>query len=471
MLVALLLSAAHAAGPHPVGWVDITFDDPTFGAGRVDARVYYPADRDGEGSAPDPTPGPFPLVGMLHGWLGAAWMYDDACIEVASHGYVVASLDTETGLVLDMDRFAADGVATLHHVEGTSVDPAGWLYGMLDGGAWAMLGHSMGGATMHEVIGRESRVETLVGFMPYEGDAGFYRNANVFPGSALYIAGSEDSTSVTPMVAAWFDASTVSERRMLIELEGAGHQAATDFSWGEESMPDDQQRDLVEHLAVAFLDAEVRGDEARWADLIGPGLPPVAHQSRAGAMVPALWATVDGAGGIEWGIAGPEGATATAFLGSGPGRTVMPQGTVGLADVVEIGAVSLAQGIAHEAAAVPGSLTDGVWMQVLVDAGDGPVSTRILELVAGSGGTTTSGGTDDPGTTTTDLGSGTDVDPDPSEGTDDPTGGTTGGTPADDNTPGGGRGDEDLQASGCSHGGAPLAGGWALLLLGLARRR
>ena len=88
----LLVHTAHAAGPHAVAFRDVSFVDPV--QGGVQGRVYYPA-ADGE---PDPSDGPYPLVGMMHGWLGQTFMYDQICTEVASWGFVVASTNTETGL-------------------------------------------------------------------------------------------------------------------------------------------------------------------------------------------------------------------------------------------------------------------------------------------------------------------------------------------------------------------------------------
>jgi dienelactone hydrolase len=370
MLVAVLVPAALAAGPHPVGWSDRSFDDPI--AGRVATRVYYPALQAGEGVAADRAAGPFPLAVFLHGWLGQAWMYDGVCEELASHGFVVTSLDTETGLVLDMRAYADDAVAALHEVEARSADAADPLAGLVDGGEWTALGHSMGGGTLGLVLGLEPRVRTAVAFMPYEGLADAYDGMRAFDGSLLVLSGTADTTAPPRMQQDWIGAADSTARGLLVELDGFGHSGVTDLSWDEDPVPDEVQHELQVALAMSFVLAEHGGDEALWADLLtDPDGIGVRRWSRS--LDPVLWATLDG-DRIALGVVGPDASAAEITVGTGPAEE-------GLLDAVSVATLDLPSGVAVTTIDVPADHAGDLWVTARTDDG---AWTRAIPLVTGS---------------------------------------------------------------------------------------
>ncbi len=168
----------------------------------VPGRRYYPAAADG---GPDLDNGPYPLVAFMHGWLGNVDIYDDACAAVASEGFVVASIDTQTGLFLDIPSFTRETLELLTLGEQTASEPGGGWEGLVDGGDLVALGHSMGGGTPGSLVSLGPRVRTVVGFHPYEGVSAGYAAMAEFDGSVWYIAGDEDTTAPTPMTLTWQD--------------------------------------------------------------------------------------------------------------------------------------------------------------------------------------------------------------------------------------------------------------------------
>jgi dienelactone hydrolase len=433
------VAPAVAAGPFVVGHVDRRFQDPV--AQRVDTRVYFPATAPGAGAEPDLSAGPYPLAVFLHGWLGQAWMYDAVCEELASWGYVVVSLDTETGLILDMDDFADDGVAALHGVEAAAADPADPLAGMVSGADWTAMGHSMGGATLSHLVGLEPRIRTAVAFMPYEGWPAYYRELGAWDGAYLLLSGTNDTTAPVALQREWFVAAEATRRSLWVTVTGMGHQAPTDLTSNEDPMPDDVQRDVVSRLASTFVRAEHGGEEDLWAELIGPGTDALDATFASRSHEPALWATLD-AGVVDLGVAGPYDAAGEVFFGSAPTED-------GLADAVSAGALDLATGVARATVPVPAGWAGDLYVRVRTEGDDGPAWTRPVPLITG----TPVDAPDDTGTP-------------PTTGAPDPTDPTATDPTATDPAPDRPRRDDP---SGCATG--PSGGPWALAALLLLRRR
>ncbi|MCA9491845.1 MAG: hypothetical protein KC621_18060 [Myxococcales bacterium] len=452
LLLVSSFTAFAANGPLEVGFRDVSFVDGS--RGQVRGRVYYPATVAGERAPADTSQGPHPLVAMMHGWLGQPFMYDGISEEIASWGYVVASTGTEIGPFLNMDVFARDTVALLHHVDdasGTAGDP---LQGTVAAGDWGALGHSMGGATLAELVDIEPRVRTIVAFMPYQGDAGYYDQLARYDGAALILSGSDDGTAPPAMQDRWFDSLDSTSRGLLLRMNGFGHQAVTDLADDEGSVPKADQFDAVAALSSLFVRAELGGEEDLYADLfaLSATLP---GDRRSSSHVPATWATLDGSD-VQVGVLGVGTDTTQVWMGTGPGAT----DDLGM-DGAELQDESpMVDGFAIRSLPVP--WTDGLLLQARTGGALGRVITLVepvppIEDTGLPADTGDTGLGTDPGTgTTTDPTSGTTTDPTGTTGTTTPSGTTDG---------------EPPKQGGCdSTGGAP-AGLGALLLLALAGRR
>lgn len=348
------IAAAFAGtGPHEVVVVDRAFDDPV--ARRVDTRIYRPD-----------APGAYPLAVFLHGWLGAAWMYDDVCDELASWGYVVVSLDTETGLVLDMEAFADDAVAALHAVDAASADPTDALAGTVSAEPWTILGHSMGGATLHRVLGLEPRLDVAVAFMPYVGPPAYHRALAEWTGSYLLLSGTADTTAPVALQQDWFADVAATRRSLWTTVEDMGHQGITDLNFEEDPMPDAVQHEVLIRWSAAFVRAERTGDEDLWEELVGAGADGVTAVHEARSAAPVLVGDLD-----DLAVVGHPGAEARLWAGGAPG----PDGVV--AERRPLDTWPLGEGVAR--GAVP-AVDPGDWVQVEVDGPAGVAWTRALPL-------------------------------------------------------------------------------------------
>ncbi len=282
-------------GPFPVGWRDERFFDTQFGRGNVLGRIYYPALAAGPDAAPDPSAGPYPLVAFQHGWFGRPENYDDLSTHLASWGFLVASIGTETGLFATMQKEAADTQALLHWVEDRAADPSHWLAGMTGDGDWAVSGHSMGGGACMVLIGLEPRIRTLVPLEPYRGPSlggaseGIL-NLQAFTGRALFVAGSlDDSVPWDTMVRAWYLDAGQAERNHFFVLVGGDHSGPVDDPDDTPFMTGEEQHRLHRRITGAFLRAEMLGEEDLYGELFGEGMAGSSVEAQAANRLPALW--------------------------------------------------------------------------------------------------------------------------------------------------------------------------------------
>ncbi len=357
MLLASLLALLSAPqlpedpGPHLVGWRDVQLQDQRFGQGLVPVRIYYPAAAAGQDQPADPAAGPFPLVGFQHGWLGSADGYDLLCTHLASWGFVVSSTDSERGLFPNTREFAEDTRAALWWIEDQSVVPGAWLEGMADAAAvWSAIGHSMGGATLSQLIGIEPRVRVILGLQAADNPAGYAAMA-AYDGGAWWIAGGSDFVVSAATVHDWYERAMPSSRRDLYwEVAGMGHLGCTDTVGNGDPLPGPEQQRLHRRLAGAVLRAEVRGEENVLFDAVGAGAAaePLAVESQCAE--PPVWAIEGGASILVGAAARSNGGAALAWslalgnfqtrfgpLGFDP-RTasVVFQGGAGFDGVVEV---------------------------------------------------------------------------------------------------------------------------------------
>jgi len=341
LLLPLLLSFATVAappqgpedpGPHLVGWRDVVFTDAIFGQGTIRGRVYYPALAAGQDAAPDPAGGPYPLTGFQHGWLGQPSDYDLLCEHLASWGFLVSSIGTETGLFPDTAQYARDSRSMLHWVEGESADPASWLAGMVIAGAeWSVTGHSMGGGTLALIVGIEPRIRTIIGLQAAAADPPGNANMAAFGGRAFWIAGSRDWVVRTGTVYAWFDRARATERDLFWEIQGMGHTGCTDTPATNEPLPGPEQHRLHRRLVAGILRAEHLGDEDVYHALCGQGWAAEPSRQQSRSALPPLWTRLPAAGvAVEWGLAGVQGQLGLLAWSLVPGSVTTAYGTLGL---------------------------------------------------------------------------------------------------------------------------------------------
>jgi dienelactone hydrolase len=316
----LSAQAIEDPGPHPVGWQDVTFVDQIYSQGTITGRIFYPALSAGHMTDPDPSSGPYPLIGFQHGWLGQPSDYDKLCTHMAGWGFVVASTGTETGYYLDPIEFAKDTRSFLHWVDNESGDPVSWLYGMAWAGDWAATGHSMGGGTLALLIGYEPRVKTIIGLQPYLVGGASIPNMKAFEGCAFQVAGGVDKIAPPSMAHSLFENAISAERNIYFLVEGMGHMGPTDNPPNNEPLSGPEQARMHRKLVTGLFRAEVKGEEDLYADLLGEGMEvePVLRESDCEK--PPFWSRMSAyqTNGLVTGLGGRDGDAGLLALSLAP---------------------------------------------------------------------------------------------------------------------------------------------------------
>jgi len=360
--------ALAAFGPHSVGRTTLQLSHP----GQIDivnvpeegplpvydrpltVEVFYPAQtsapatpmatvtRDGttpteligrsvEGAAPKKDAGaPYPLVLISHGYPGNRFLMAHLAENLASKGYVTASIDHTDSTYSDKAAFGAtlvhrplDQAFVLDEMERLSSDDSSPLFGMVDTARTGLIGYSMGGygalifggagvtqeavelswgaprgtlarhlAGSDELAGlQDPRLSAIIAIGPW-GRARDFWDADGMAGLSvptLFVAGSEDDISgYEDGIKRLYEEATGTDRHLLTFIS-AGHNAAAPMPAPRESYgfsdelgwyPFEHYADpvwdnvrmnnIVQHFATAFLDLHIKQDasQAEYLDLV-----------------------------------------------------------------------------------------------------------------------------------------------------------------------------------------------------------
>jgi len=230
---------------------------------------------------PDASGGPYPLVIISHGYPGNRFLLSPLAENLASKGYLVASIDHTDSTYSDQALFAStllnrplDQLFVLDAMDklnaGASADAAGGaLKGMVNANLTAIVGYSMGGYGALNVIGggfsaaalkysaappnealarrqagnaeylasMDARIKAAIAFGPWGWNAGLWDAAGLagIKTPVFFIAGSVDDVSgYSPGVRDLFEAS-VNAPRWLLTFENANHNAAAPMPAPEET--------------------------------------------------------------------------------------------------------------------------------------------------------------------------------------------------------------------------------------------
>ncbi|WP_373635633.1 alpha/beta hydrolase family protein [Yoonia sp. SS1-5] len=366
-----------AYGDHKIGVTTMTFTNPdqidvvdTGAAGAVarydrvlTVEIWYPADpgttpggtltallRDGATEATltgqaarDATPDTsqtFPLVIVSHGYPGNRFLMSPLAENLASKGYVVASIDHPDSTYDDQTAFGST-LVNRPWDQRFVIDQMGALPGALgqaiQGDNVAIIGYSMGGygaliyagagvtqaSTAYEwgapqgllernMMGTDThaelqdpRVKAFVAFGPWGNNTGFW-DADGWAGITkplMLIAGSVDDVSIYDDIRGIFDDS-INTTRHLLTFENANHNAGAPMPAPVESyglpaadgwFPFGHYADAVwdttrmnnisQHFITAYLDLHLKGDADKqsYFDLVPAGNEAVWAMDDAGA--------------------------------------------------------------------------------------------------------------------------------------------------------------------------------------------
>ena len=311
--------AALAAGQKPGGdYVGVVTRDPA-----VKATLHGQAVRD---AAPKPAGAPYPLVIVSHGYPGNRFLMSHLCENLASKGYVVVSIDHPDSTYDDQQAFgstlynrAFDQLFVLNEIARLGRAGSGsFLAGLVDASRTGLVGYSMGGYGLVNVIGGgyaeagitannappnrlladrstsnpayaaslDSRIKAAVAVAPWGMQNGFW-DAKGLEGvktPTLFVAGSVDSVAGYEKGTRAVFEGIVHADRYLLTFINANHNAGAPipapaetyaYSAAQKSYPFVHYADAVwdsvrmnnifDHFATAWFDQRVKGQADKGA--------------------------------------------------------------------------------------------------------------------------------------------------------------------------------------------------------------
>ncbi|MDM7968829.1 MAG: dienelactone hydrolase [Paracoccaceae bacterium] len=292
--------------------------------GRTAATLSGRAARD----AAPATGATYPLILISHGYPGNRFLMSHLGENLASKGYVVASIDHTDSTYSDQaafgstllhrprdQRFVLDQMADLGAtapelaaiIDASSTGVIGYSMGgygaLIFGGAgvtqaavelpWGtpkgLLAANLAGSDSHEAI-VDDRVKAVIAIGPWGRQHGFWDEAGLanLRKPTMIMAGSVDDVSIYPAMRQIFEQATGTTRHLLT-FENANHNAAAPMPAPVESwqavetldfIPFDHYADpvwdtlrmnnIAQHFATAFMDLHLKGDskKAAFLDLV-----------------------------------------------------------------------------------------------------------------------------------------------------------------------------------------------------------
>jgi predicted dienelactone hydrolase len=265
--------------------------------------------------------GPYPLLIISHGYPGNRFLLSHLGENLASKGYVVASIDHTDSTYSDQAAFGStllnrplDQLFVLGQMAELSAnDPSGTLKGLVNTELTGLIGYSMGGYGVLNTIGGgftaasvalpwgtpggalavrqagnpaylatlDSRIKAAVVFAPWGWNAGFWDSAGLaaIKTPVFFVAGSVDDVSgYAPGVRNIFEA-TVSAPRFLLTYENANHNAGAPIpapleTWlpalalkfnpaehyADAVWDSARMNNIAQHFTTAFLDKYLKND-------------------------------------------------------------------------------------------------------------------------------------------------------------------------------------------------------------------
>ncbi len=244
--------------------------------------------------------GKFPLIIFSHGQAAIRWQSTYYTVLLASHGYVVASTDHEGGTLFDVVRGQLQNVAV--GVETRPVDvtyllnrftrlkEADPLYGLLDLEHIGVTGHSFGALTSLRVAAIDKRVKAIVPQAPVDANLAWLGLPQpVVLGIPVEIQAAHDDktlpwdTNIDPTLLViqrpyWlldivhgghftfsdlcgFDLASIVDK-VKLDIPGANIRKVLEDGCGPTSPPATIAQPLINHFAVSFFNAQLKGSAA-----------------------------------------------------------------------------------------------------------------------------------------------------------------------------------------------------------------
>jgi pimeloyl-ACP methyl ester carboxylesterase len=235
----------NANGPFAVSSVDVS----GAGQGFNNATVYYPNDT---------SQGTFAAIAVSPGFVTPKLLMLWAGPKIASHGFVVAVIETNT--LFDIPGWRADQMQAVLRFLTSAGAPAA-VRSRIDPTRLGAMGHSMGGGGALEVGDRNSnpRVKAVVGLEPW--DIGSFSGMDV---PSMIIGAQNDAIAPVASHAIPFYTQITQAEKQYVELAGADHLVGT------------SDQTIQSRSAIAwfkrYLDNDTRYNQFLCPPVSGPGV-------------------------------------------------------------------------------------------------------------------------------------------------------------------------------------------------------
>ena len=252
------------AGSYPVDQFNFTLQS-------LGATVFYP----GAGGVVA-SGGPYSGVVLGHGFGRARAQHVNNGIFLASHGFVVVTVDFPNPFSPDFNAWAAQISAALDWLEAQNADPASRFYGRIAVNRLGVLGHSAGGMAAWVAAGQDSRIKAVMPLDPVPGsgaDLTALGAGLTVPSGWTGAPGSSCNSSASysqlyPLVAAAHKAQYIVSNATHCDFEDPTNFLCT-LNCGGTS---DARRQVWRRYTVAWLKYYLNGDTAYYYYLHGNGL-------------------------------------------------------------------------------------------------------------------------------------------------------------------------------------------------------
>ncbi|MBZ0171704.1 MAG: dienelactone hydrolase family protein, partial [Phycisphaerales bacterium] len=208
-----------------------------------------------------------------HGFLTNPVAYDSTLRHLATHGYLVIATESYTGFFPNHSKYADDLLHSLTWLERADTDSGSPYFGAVDTGALGLSGHSMGGGASVLAASRDPRVRALVNLAAAETNPSAIGAMGAVLVPAVLLSGSEDTiTPPSQHQVPMYEAGAAPKQ--LVTLVGGSHCGFLDDSiifCDPGSMDRAVQLRLTRRLLVERFDLYLKGDQARWGVVWGPG--------------------------------------------------------------------------------------------------------------------------------------------------------------------------------------------------------
>jgi predicted dienelactone hydrolase len=304
--------------------------------GTTPATLYGRAQRD---ALPAREAGPFPLVVVSHGYPGNRFLLSHFGENLASKGYVVASIDHTDSTYSDQAAFGStllnrpiDQAFVIAEMARLADDATSFLAGLVDADRSGIIGYSMGGYGALNAIGAgfteaaatfgfsppnealrarqagepeyeaslDGRIRAIVAIAPWGMPAGFWDEAGLAAVTTpvMFMVGSVDDVAGYELGTRLLFERTRNAERYLLTFVNANHNAAGPIAppvevlavperfghYADAVWENVRMNNVAQHFATAFFGLHLQGDDdfAPYLDLVEDAADGVVARDSAG---------------------------------------------------------------------------------------------------------------------------------------------------------------------------------------------